>query len=173
MKDRDLLLARGWREVAPSTWRKPNPDPRVNLNYTPLGAVEVCRLDDKNTVHDHASVTYRPTAEQAQIPLLAQCAAAGMHERDVIEHLFRQNQDLYATVGKLEAMQLPALIVMAPHVVHEGTIEQAIAMFVGYPEWYEISQERRNRIWGALRWLVDKTHGVDAPKPGTKSEETT
>jgi hypothetical protein len=52
-----------------------------------------------------------------------------------------------------------------PHVTHEGAIEQAIGMFIGYPEWYEIPQTARDRIWGSLRWLVDKTHGIDEPAP--------
>jgi hypothetical protein len=53
----------------------------------------------------------------------------------------------------------------APHVSHEAVIEQAIGMMYGYPEWYELPHEQRDRVWEALRWLVDKTHGIDAAPP--------
>ena len=52
-----------------------------------------------------------------------------------------------------------------PRVVHEALIERAIGMFVEDMAWNRLAQEQRDRIWGALRWLVDASHGVDTAAP--------
>jgi hypothetical protein len=49
----------------------------------------------------------------------------------------------------------PSSLTEAPHVTHEATIEEAIGMIHGYPAWYEITQDQRDRTWAAFRWLVD------------------
>lgn len=59
------------------------------------------------------SARYAPTAEQGQSsPLLAACAARGVTEREVIEHLFRENQRLTTAAARLAEMRAPATIVL-------------------------------------------------------------
>lgn len=52
-----------------------------------------------------------------------------------------------------------------PHVEHEGKIERAIGSLSAYAPWYDLPQKDRDEVWGACRWLVDATHGVDAEPP--------
>lgn len=81
---------------------------------------------------------------------------------DVRPYVERALQRHEMTVAARESPRTKSEI---PHITHEGAIEQAIGMFLGYPEWYEIPQKARDRIWGSLRWLVDQTHGVESPAP--------
>jgi hypothetical protein len=100
---RDLLLARGWREVAPGLWSHPDPrrDHRPRVGNLTSDAEQQCEREAINDAREHGSVTYRATAEQVQTsPLLAQCAALGMTERDVIEHLFLHVEELRRVVLK-------------------------------------------------------------------------
>lgn len=113
MTARDLLLARGWREVGPDAWRSSRPEDREEVCEGV--ALWQCRRDDSADAREHGSVTYRATAEQAQTsPLLTQCAASGMMERDVIEHLWQAHEELRRVVLKRAETLVPPLRVIVP-----------------------------------------------------------
>jgi len=59
------------------------------------------------------SARYAPTAEQGQVsPLLAACAARGVTEREVIEHLFRENRRILALAVSLAETQAPGALII-------------------------------------------------------------
>lgn len=85
-------------------------------------------------------------------------------ERDEDIHAFVARRELEAA-GIRYSRTAPGEAARTPHLMHEGKIEQAIGMLCGHPEWHEIPQPMRDRFWGALRWLVDTTHGVEIDAP--------
>lgn len=104
MDERARLITRGWREVEPARWANADLDRVGALPVAEVVAIAHRRETDAEQAREHGSVTYRPTAEQAQAsPLLAACAAAGMTERDVIEHLHRRIQSMERDLMMLAA----------------------------------------------------------------------
>lgn len=130
MNDRDLLLARGWRETPSGRWV--DVGETRDLTHATYGAVRIQYQRDTANAGDHGSVTYRPTVEQAQVPLLAQCAAAGMHERDVIEHLFRAHEEQRRILLRRAELEVPRMVVtIAPGPLTEDEAQRWAGMAKG------------------------------------------
>jgi hypothetical protein len=91
----EYLKARGWVQhgAGLDLWQAPYPLSREAW-FDGDEAAKEQRAIDRNAAGTVGSVTYRPTAEQAQAsPLLAACAARGMCERDVIGLLFAESEE--------------------------------------------------------------------------------
>lgn len=140
MDREDLLRARGWRqnEAAPNLWRPPAPHGEVWMQVGDARSAQI--VLDRSTVDVMGSVIYRPTAEQAQTSALClQLGARAVIERDVIEHLFRENARLVVEVQSLAEMMRPPPVVLGT--AEALTKAQAIA-----DAWRRLAQSRTRAV---------------------------
>ena len=116
LSEEELLRARGWTEIVSATrphWAHPDPakDDRQGAGNLTSDAVQQQRREDECAAWLVGSVSYRATAEQAQSPLLAACAAAGMLERDVIAKLHEEVRRLQGALARVLKTQAPHMVV--------------------------------------------------------------
>lgn len=110
MDRESFLRLRGWVQhgAGLDLWRETHGG-RESEWTDGLDAAQLQHRRDRVEAEAHGSVTYRPTAEQAQAsPLLAACAARGMCEREVIDQLARENARLTVEVQTLADLMPPA-----------------------------------------------------------------
>lgn len=117
MNDAEKLRARGWSELTPGFWRT---DRRPAMGPTrTYDAVSLCEARDIDDAKTQGSVTYRPTAEQAQSPLCAALAARNANEREVIAALHQEAKELRELLMRALETQEPSPIVIASKAASE------------------------------------------------------
>jgi hypothetical protein len=112
MTTQEYLRARGWRQhhFYGDRWvKRGSPDAAL---YPILEAYDMQRAADEHDAIATGSVVYFPTDEQATTSaLLAACHARGVTEREVIEHLFRDNARLLEALVKVTEKSPPAIVI--------------------------------------------------------------
>lgn len=115
MDRESYLRARGWVQhgAGLDLWCPPYPVAREAW-FDGDEAAQEQRAIDRNAANQIGSVTYRPTAEQAQTsPLLAACAARGMCERETLAVLFEESEQRRAVAEALRSKMPPPRFVVA------------------------------------------------------------
>lgn len=142
-----MLKARGWVQhgAGLDLWRQAS----GGEWHEGRAAWTAQRDDDLATVEVLGSVTYHPTAEQAQTsPLLGACAARGMVERDVIRLLFEEGANLrkIALEFASKAPTPPAIHIAADEGVKLMAAEVNRARAIA-EAWKALAIARQVRTW--------------------------